>query len=94
LRADYKLIAKALGRIGTAYSRKDELDNAIKYFSKSLTEHRTPDILNKLRDAEKLKEERAKQAYIDPELSAKAREEGNALFKVRLVRSRPTDVLI
>ncbi|CAE6420795.1 unnamed protein product [Rhizoctonia solani] len=81
LRADYKLIAKALGRIGTAYSRKDELDNAIKYFSKSLTEHRTPDILNKLRDAEKLKEERAKQAYIDPELSAKAREEGNALFK-------------
>ncbi|CCO28166.1 Heat shock protein sti1 homolog [Rhizoctonia solani AG-1 IB] len=70
-----------LGRIGTAYSRKDELDNAIKYFSKSLTEHRTPDILNKLRDAEKLKEERAKQAYIDPELSAKAREEGNALFK-------------
>ncbi|CAE6446044.1 unnamed protein product [Rhizoctonia solani] len=81
LRADYKLIAKALGRIGTAYSRKDDLDNAIKYFSKSLTEHRTPDILNKLRDAEKLKEDRVKQAYIDPELSAKAREEGNAQFK-------------
>ncbi|QRW16272.1 stress-induced-phosphoprotein 1 [Rhizoctonia solani] len=81
LRADFKLIAKALGRIGTAYSRKDDLDNAIKYFSKSLTEHRTPDILNKLRDAEKLKEERVKQAYIDPELSAKAREEGNAQFK-------------
>ncbi|KAG8762569.1 Hsp90 cochaperone [Ceratobasidium sp. 423] len=81
LRADYKLIAKALGRIGTAYSRKEDLDNAIKYFSKSLTEHRTPDILNKLRDAEKLKEDRAKQAYIDPELSAKAREEGNTQFK-------------
>ncbi|KAH7343514.1 chaperone [Rhizoctonia solani] len=81
LRADYKLIAKALGRIGTAYLRKEDLDNAIKYFSKSLTEHRTPDILNKLRDAEKLKEERVKQAYIDPELSAKAREEGNTQFK-------------
>ncbi|CAE6396415.1 unnamed protein product [Rhizoctonia solani] len=81
MRADFKLIAKALGRIGTAYSRKEDHDNAIKYFSKSLTEHRTPDILNKLRDAEKLKEERTKQAYIDPELSAKAREEGNAQFK-------------
>ncbi|KAJ1308927.1 hypothetical protein OPQ81_004612 [Rhizoctonia solani] len=81
LRADYKLIAKALGRIGTAYARKDDLDNAIKYFSKSLTEHRTPDILNKLRDAEKLKEDRVKQEYINPELSAKAREEGNAQFK-------------
>ncbi|QRV72649.1 stress-induced-phosphoprotein 1 [Ceratobasidium sp. AG-Ba] len=81
IRADYKLIAKAFGRIGTAYSRKDDLDNAIKFYSKSLTEHRTADILNKLRDAENLKAEKERQAYIDPELAAKAREEGNAQFK-------------
>ncbi|KAG8952056.1 Hsp90 cochaperone [Tulasnella sp. 419] len=81
LRADFKLIAKAFGRIGTAYSKKGDLDNAIKYFGRSLSEHRTPDILNKLRDAEKLKKESDKKAYINPELADKAREEGNALFK-------------
>ncbi|KAG9091762.1 Hsp90 cochaperone [Ceratobasidium sp. 370] len=81
MRTDYKLIAKAFGRIGTAYSRKEDFDNAIKFYSKSLTEHRTPDILNKLREAENMKAERERQAYINPELAAKAREEGNAQFK-------------
>ncbi|EJD54033.1 TPR-like protein [Auricularia subglabra TFB-10046 SS5] len=81
IRADYKLIAKALGRIGTAYHRKGDLTNAIKFYEKSLTEHRTPDVLNKLRDVEKEKADADKTAYINPELSDKAREEGNALFK-------------
>lgn len=50
IRADYKLVAKALGRIGTAYQRKGDLASAVKFYEKSLSEHRTPDILNKLRD--------------------------------------------
>ncbi|KAF7980888.1 hypothetical protein HWV62_36063 [Athelia sp. TMB] len=81
LRADYKLVAKALGRIGTAYAKKEDLANAIKYYQKSLTEHRTPDVLNKLRELERTKAEADRQAYIDPEKSAVAREEGNAQFK-------------
>lgn len=81
LRADYKLVAKAYGRIGNAYYKKGDLDNAITFFNKSLLEHRTPDILNKLRDAEKEKAAAAANAYINPELSEKAREEGNARFK-------------
>lgn len=81
LRADFKLIAKALGRIGSAYSKKGDLETAIKYFQKSLTEHRTADILNKLREAEKAQAEAARLAYIDPEKANQAREEGNALFK-------------
>lgn len=84
LRADFKLIAKALGRIGTSYFKKEDYDNAIKYFQKSLTEHRTPDILNKLREAEKIKKESEIRAYINPELAEKAREEGNAKFKAGL----------
>ena len=55
--------------------------SAVKYFNKSLAEHRTPDILNKLRETERTKAEAEKLAYIDPEKSAEAREEGNALFK-------------
>lgn len=55
--------------------------SAVKYFNKSLTEHRTPDILNKLRETERSKAETEKLAYINPEKSAEAREKGNALFK-------------
>jgi len=46
-----------------------------------LSEHRTPDILAKLREVEKLQADQARQAYIDPEKSHIAREEGNAKFK-------------
>ncbi|KAG6830634.1 hypothetical protein H0H92_015726 [Tricholoma furcatifolium] len=81
IRADYKLIAKAYGRAGSAYAKKGDLVSAIKYFNKSLTEHRTPDILNKLREVERAKTEADRQAYIDPGKSATAREEGNVKFK-------------
>jgi stress-induced-phosphoprotein 1 len=46
-----------------------------------LTEHRTPDILNKLRAAEKAKIKAEKEAYINPEEAEKARELGNQKFK-------------
>ncbi|KAH9017984.1 chaperone [Lactarius pseudohatsudake] len=81
LRADYKLVAKAYGRIGSAYSKKEDMATAIRFFEKSLTEHRTPDILNKLKDIERAKAAADREAYIDPAQSAVAREEGNRLFK-------------
>ncbi|KAI9489839.1 hypothetical protein BDB00DRAFT_769834 [Zychaea mexicana] len=81
VRADYKLIARALQRAGNASVKLDQLDNAVEYYEKSLTEHRTPDTLQKLRDAQKLQKEREKAAYHNPELADKAREEGNKLFK-------------
>jgi stress-induced-phosphoprotein 1 len=74
-------VAKAYGRIGSAYAKKDDLANAIRFFEKSLTEHRTPDILNKLKEIERSKAAADRAAYIDPALSAVAREEGNRLFK-------------
>ena len=81
MRADFKQIAKALGRIGNAYLKQDRLDDAIKYFNKSLSEHRTPDVLAKLRETEKVKETREKEQYISPELAEAEREKGNELFK-------------
>lgn len=84
LRADFKLIAKAYGRIGSCYLKKSDYTNAIKYLQKSLTEHRTPEILNKLHDTERLKKEAESQEYINPELAEKAREDGNAKFKAGL----------
>ncbi|MBW0531983.1 hypothetical protein O181_071698 [Austropuccinia psidii MF-1] len=80
-RADYKVIAKSFARMGTAYLKKAQFDEAIKNLEKSLTEHRTPDTLAKLKEAEKAKAEEERKAYINPELSDKAREEGNVCFK-------------
>jgi stress-induced-phosphoprotein 1 len=81
MHADYKLVAKAYGRIGSSYLKKEELTEAIEYFNKSLMEHRTPDILNKLRSTEKELRTRQEQSYIDPVKADAAREEGNEKFK-------------
>lgn len=79
--ADFKVIAKSYARIGTAYEKMGDLANAIDYYNKSLREHRTPEVLAKLRAAEKKKIEEAKKSYIDPEKAEQAREEGNKKFK-------------
>ncbi|KAK4552855.1 Hsp90 cochaperone [Recurvomyces mirabilis] len=79
--ADFKIIAKAFGRMGSAYEKQGDLANAVEYYQRSLTEHRTPDILNKLRAAEKAKSKAEKDAYLDPEKAEQARELGNQKFK-------------
>jgi stress-induced-phosphoprotein 1 len=82
-RADFKLIARAFARTGNAYAKLNNFDEAIKFYNKSLTEHRDAATLKSLRDVEKLKEDREKAAYLSPELSDKAREEGNTHFKAQ-----------
>lgn len=79
--ADFKIIAKAFARIGTAYERMGDLSNAILFYQKAQTEHRTPDVLAKLRAAEKAKITKEKESYVNPEEAEKARELGNAKFK-------------
>ena len=79
--ADFKLIAKAYGRVGSAYEKKGDLANAIDNYQRSLTEHRTPEILAKLRAAEKAKITAEKESYVNPEEAEKARELGNEKFK-------------
>ncbi|KAL8766136.1 MAG: hypothetical protein Q9209_006976 [Squamulea sp. 1 TL-2023] len=79
--ADFKIIAKAFGRIGTSYEKLGDLPKAILNYQKSLTEHRTPEILNKLRAAEKAQIKAEKESYISPVEADKARELGNQKFK-------------
>ena len=55
--------------------------SAIRFYNKSLAEHRTPEVLAKLKSAERLQKEQAAKAYENPELSDAARSEGNVLFK-------------
>jgi len=79
--ADFKIVAKAYGRMGSAYEKLGDLANAVDNYNRSLTEHRTPDILNKLRAAEKNKITADRNAYLDPEKAEEARELGNQKFK-------------
>lgn len=81
LYADFKIIAKSYARIGTAYEKLGDLSQAIDYYNMSLREHRTPEVVNKVRTAERNKIEAARKAYIDPAKAEEAREEGNKKFK-------------
>ncbi|KAK5651523.1 hypothetical protein OQA88_11977 [Cercophora sp. LCS_1] len=81
LYADFKIIAKSYARIGTAYEKQGDLAQAIDYYNMSLREHRTPDVVNKVRAAERNKIEAARKSYIDPAKAEEAREEGNKKFK-------------
>jgi stress-induced-phosphoprotein 1 len=79
--ADFKIIAKAFARIGTAYEKLGDLANAVVYYQKAQMEHKTPDVLTKLRAAEKAKIKQDRESYMNPEEAEKARELGNAKFK-------------
>lgn len=79
--ADFKIIAKAFGRIGSAYEKLGDLPKAIDNYQRSLTEHRTPDILTKLRAAEKAQIKAERDAYIDPQKAEEARLLGAERFK-------------
>ncbi|KPI38732.1 Heat shock-like protein [Cyphellophora attinorum] len=79
--ADFKLIAKAYGRIGTAYEKMGDLANAVEFYQRSMTEHRTPDVLDKLKKAEKAKTLKEKNAYLDPEKAEEARILGGEKWK-------------
>ena len=78
---DFHVIAKSYARMGSAFLKKDDLEAAITFFQKSLTEHRTPETLAKLKETEKAKVARDKLAYVNPELAEQERNKGNDLFK-------------
>lgn len=81
LRTDFKVIAKAWARIGNAYMRMDKLDDAAEAYAKSLTESHDPKVYQQHKEAIRAAEKKSAQEYIDPEVSAAERAEGNTLFK-------------
>ncbi|XVF13314.1 hypothetical protein REPUB_Repub08aG0198100 [Reevesia pubescens] len=85
LRSDFKMVARALTRKGTALVKmaktSKDYEPAIETFQKALTEHRNPDTLKKLNEAEKAKKELEQQEYFDPKIADEEREKGNECFK-------------
>ena len=80
-RADFKLIAKALFRMGNAHKRKGDLEKAKTAFEKALTEHRTPEYRTALSDIESAIKKEAALAYVDPAKAEEEKAKGNELFK-------------
>lgn len=80
VRADYKVIAKSFARLGNCYLKKDDLEAAAKNFDKSLTEHRTPEVLSKLRATQKDIKNREALLYVDADKAEEARLEGKEYF--------------
>jgi len=80
-RAPYTNVAKALVRMANSFVKLEKYDEAIKFYDKALTNDRQSATLDLLKKTEKLREEKIKRDYFNPELSLKAREEGNNAFK-------------
>mmetsp|Transcript_7514 Transcript_7514/g.22217 ORF Transcript_7514/g.22217 Transcript_7514/m.22217 type:complete len:589 (+) Transcript_7514:146-1912(+) len=81
LRADFKMVARALTRKGNALVKKGDLPAAIATYNKALTEHRNADTLARLQAAEKALKQQQEDAYVDMDKSNEEKELGNADFK-------------
>ena len=81
LRADYKLIARAMTRKGNALAKQGDLAAAVAVYNRSLTEHRNADTLKRLQETEKALKEQREDEYIDADKSAAEKELGNTAFK-------------
>lgn len=80
-RADFKLIAKSLMRIGNAHRKMKNYQQAKVYYEKSMSEHRTPEIKTLLSEVEKIIKEEERKAYIDPVKAEQEKEIGKEYFK-------------
>lgn len=88
------MIAKALTRKGSALVKmakcSKDFEPAIETFQKALTEHRNPDTLKKLNDAEKAKKELEQQEYFDPKIAEEERDKGNS----SLINNQPRYLIL
>lgn len=79
--ASYEKCAKVLNRLAGVYLKQGKFVEAIATYNKSLTEDNNRNTRNLLREAQDAQEKNERDAYLNPELAEKHREQGNQLFK-------------
>lgn len=80
-RADFKLIAKPIARMGHVYLKQKNYEKAIDELERSLSEHRNEAVIKEVQKVKKLVEDEKKKAYLDPVKAEEEKEEGNKYFK-------------
>jgi stress-induced-phosphoprotein 1 len=86
LRTDYKMVARAMARKGTALEKSGDEEAAISMYNKALTEHRSADVLTKLRTCEANLKKKTEEAYFDLDKATEEKDKGNEHFKGQRVR--------
>ena len=87
VRADFKMLARAMARKGNALVKGGDLEGAIAAYGQSLMEHRTADTLKRLNETERTLKEKRQAEYEDPVKAEEARE-ARACFGVQGSRVR------
>ncbi|XBW35564.1 hypothetical protein QEN19_001139 [Hanseniaspora menglaensis] len=79
-RTDYKTMAKIYHRLGNCYIKLGQGEEALSYLKKSLTEERTPEVLNKIKALEKQIKLQKETEYIDVDKANEASDVGKKFF--------------
>lgn len=77
----YETIAKLFFKLGNAFAKLEKYDEAIKAYKDSMVEAPLKQVKEKLLDVERLKAEKERLAYINPEKALEHKEKGNELMK-------------
>lgn len=80
-KADWVLNAKIMTRKASCLQKLKRFEEALKLYNSALLENRNADTLNKMHACEAEKKKFDIDAYFNPELSHKAKEDGNVAFK-------------
>ncbi|ORM41179.1 STI1-like protein [Babesia sp. Xinjiang] len=81
VKADFLVISKIYNRLASCYTKMEDYDSALAAYQKSLLEDNNRTTRCAMKEVERLKEKREREAYIDPEKAEEHREKGNAFFK-------------
>jgi len=81
IRADYRIKSKVYTRLGNVYLKQDKVAEAHKAYNSAVLEDKNPETTANIKKIEKIKKEHDDKAYINPELSLVAKNQGIEHFK-------------